>query len=260
MNADDIGRKYIQWLTENHSFKDISDSFIELQTPFVDAFGDSISLLIQKITPTRFYVTDQGYTVWNIEAHGIDLSKSNSRRKQLMHSIAKFENVEISDEKEICKSSNQSALNQTIHEVTQAVVKIANLALTNRKNSSAIFYDEVSNYFQENKKTLFTFTKGMYMPGRNNILHKSDYTFFVDEGPKYTKMYNTINKNTHDIILGIFTDTNDFRSENEGLFSIIYNGRDSSTNMELIEGLQKHSIEVVDFYNKEEVINSYGIA
>lgn len=260
MNAENIGRGYIKWLTENHSFKDISEDFIELQTPFVDSFGDSISLLIQKVSSTRFRVTDQGYTIWNLEAHGIDVSKSKSRRKQLLHSIAQFEKVEISANKDIYKESNQSMLNQTIHEVTQAIVKIANLALTNRKNSSVIFYDEVSNYFQENKNELFKFTKGMYMPGKNNILHKSDFTFFSTEGTKYTKMYNTINKNTYEIILGIFTDTQDFRNEDEGLFSIIYNGRDDSTNLELIDGLQSHSIEVVNFYNEEQILNSYGIA
>lgn len=259
MKAAEMSNSYIDFLINNHKFSDINDNVVELQTPFVDSFGDNISMIIQKKSPSTYRVSDQGYTIWNIEAHGINMTKSGAKRTSLLHSVLDFEGVSLDQDLSIFKETSPSKLSQAIHEVSQAIVKVSSLSLSNRKNSSAIFYDEVASYFEERRFTEFNFAKGLYIPGKHTVLYKSDYTFTLPSSIKFTKMYNTINKNTHEIILGIYTDTKDFIEQQNGKFCILFNGNDSSTNPDLIESLKGHEVEVVNFYNKEDVLDSFGI-
>ncbi|MBO1306842.1 hypothetical protein JZO70_11755 [Enterococcus sp. 669A] len=55
-------------------------------------------------------------------------------------------------------------------------------------------------------------------------------------------MYNSINRNTYKIILGIFTDTKDFRDSAGETFNIIFNGKNNPANQELLDGLRDHSL------------------
>ena len=42
MLARDIATNYFDWIKNNHQFYDVNSNTIEVQTPYLDNFGDSI--------------------------------------------------------------------------------------------------------------------------------------------------------------------------------------------------------------------------
>lgn len=257
ITAKQVKHDYRDWFTSQHEFRDLSNDMIEVQTPYIDAFGDNISLII-KPYENRFIVTDQGYTIWNIEAHGINASRKNSTRKRLVDSIIRFENVSLNENEEIIKVASINQLSQSIYDVSQAVLKITNLALSNRRNVLSAFYDEVAEYFKEQQHKQFEFQKGLFMLGTSNISYKVDYTFITKGKNKLTKSYNTINKQMYDVILGIHTDTKSFQEQTGAQMSILYNGKDNELPDDILLGFESHEVEVVNFYDEKALVESYG--
>lgn len=78
---------------------------------------------------------------------------------------------------------------------------------------------------------------------------------------KLTKMYNTLSKNTMEAIIGIYSDTIDYISDNFGQnasVNILVNGV-TAKEKDYISGLQSHNINVVDFQNKPEVKKAFAL-
>lgn len=70
-------------------FDQVNDSCIQFHSSLPDAFDDEYTLLI-KIQPTAYVVTDQGYTIWNLQAKGFPFYKLGYLSKQ---SIKNFLNI-----------------------------------------------------------------------------------------------------------------------------------------------------------------------
>lgn len=70
---DHIAEEWLSFIKKSNEFKMVSDTELRINTPFTDPFGDSISLLIV-LSNGIYTITDQGYTIWNLKSHGVDLT------------------------------------------------------------------------------------------------------------------------------------------------------------------------------------------
>ena len=62
---------YLQWIKSNFSQKRFGD-YEEITTPFVDSHNDHIQFYISR-TPNGFILTDDGYTLNDLEMCGCDI-------------------------------------------------------------------------------------------------------------------------------------------------------------------------------------------
>ena len=75
--ANILENSYYNWLKKELDFKDISDGYISISTPFIDTNYDNISLFANFTDKNHVTVSDFGYTVFNLEELDININKRN---------------------------------------------------------------------------------------------------------------------------------------------------------------------------------------
>ncbi|MCC4371073.1 DUF1828 domain-containing protein [Limosilactobacillus reuteri] len=257
-----ITTKWNNWISKQTDFRRINSRTIQVLTSFTDAFGDGILFNIISSDNNTYSVTDNGYTIWNLETNGINVSKKNSNRNRILTSIVKPYNFSISSNKAIEKKKlSIDELPQAITDFVQVLINVSDIAFMNRTNTASIFTDDAQNYFS-NRKTEYNFFTNSITLGKTNQQYRFDFNFMPKlQEFKLTKMYNTLSKNTMEAIIGIYSDTIDYILENFGKnasMNILVNGT-TAKEKDYISGLQSHNINVIDFQNKSEVKDAFAL-
>lgn len=78
LTVNGILDNYLNFIKENNHFKMNNNQVIELATPFIDNFGDNINLIIKQ-EGNKVKISDDSYFIWNLEAHGLNVAKNNSK-------------------------------------------------------------------------------------------------------------------------------------------------------------------------------------
>ena len=127
-NLDSIN----DWLDslQESEFIPLSRRKIRLNTPFTDSFSDQISLLILLNDDSTYTITDQGYTLWNIESRGISLTQDKSPNLDSIKSILNTNQTQLSDTFEIYKKVPSGNDIPAIKDVLISIIEISNLSLS----------------------------------------------------------------------------------------------------------------------------------
>lgn len=254
-DIDTIAKSWLNFLKEQYNLKLIDNNHIALTTPITDAFDDGITVMISLTDSGTYMVSDQGYTIWNLETRGINVMKKNSIRRRNVLSTVKSENVQLSSNNEIYSTGPKNEIAQMIFNVIQAVTKIGNLGLSTSSSVRGMFLDDVNDYFENNKKD-YRFLKGFELRGKTGLAYKIDY-LFMSQSPtsKVTKIYDGLQKNTVEQLLGIWYDTETVRKSNgENMeFDIIIPSISDRDQKEFASNLKSHDITVIPFNDKEAI-------
>lgn len=87
--------KWLKEIQTTFQFSCVDDSHIPFNTPLTDPYGDGITLLITAQDNDRFLVSDQGYTVWNLESRGIPMTRPGSARFTQLQGIVRANRVDF---------------------------------------------------------------------------------------------------------------------------------------------------------------------
>ncbi|RVU71198.1 MULTISPECIES: DUF1828 domain-containing protein [Lactobacillus] len=255
-----IAKDWLSFLKDQYNLKLIDQNHIVLTTPITDAFDDGITVMISLIDSGDYMVSDQGYTIWNLESRGINVMKKNSNRQKNVMSIIKSENVKLSSNNDIYLIGKKHEIAQMIFNVIQAVIKIGNLGFSNFNSVRGMFLDDVTGFFETNKDQ-FHFLKGLQLQGKTGLSYNIDY-LFMSQNPKskVTKIYDGLAKNTVEQLLGIWFDTESIRNSNgENMeFDIIIPSLSDERQKEFANNLKSHNIIVSPFDNKEIIKNNFS--
>lgn len=77
------------------SFDQVNDSCIRFHSSLPDIFDDEYTLLI-KLQPTAYVITDQGYTIWNLQTKGFQFYRLDSLSKQRIKNFLNINQVVLS--------------------------------------------------------------------------------------------------------------------------------------------------------------------
>lgn len=259
MIAEQISTEYFTWVKENHRFYNLKPTTSEIQTPFLDSYGDNISFsIIAENNGNKFKLTDLGYTIWNLEANGINVTNKKNLRTQLLQSVLQFEGAKIEGDKEIVKETTKNHLGQAIHDMTQLLIRLSDLSLVHKRNVRNLFEQDVEEYFAVHREQ-YRFFPSLSVQGKSNLLHKFNYLFFSsDNSQKLVRVQNSIAKNSVDSILTSWLDTSQLRQEQYGehnKLEIIVNGQNyHSINEEYIVAFDEYNIGLINFDDKDQLL------
>lgn len=256
-----IESQWTQWIKNEVDFKVIGDHDIQVLTSFVDYFGDGILFNIIENSDNYFTLTDKGYTLWNMEMHGIDLTKKNTTRYKLFSWYLKSFDFKLDPSTNRIYKSNLKLnnLSQGIMDFIQLLFRISDLGATNKANTRGIFFDDAKKYFNS-EENIFYFTTNNIALGKTKQQYTFEYNFTPELGTNsLTKLYNTLSKNSMEAIIGIYSDTEDYLKDNyrNSSFNILLNGIPDSAKP-YIDGLNEHNIKVIDFHDKDAVTEALG--
>jgi len=123
---DNIANNWLKFIKNSSSFTMASENELRVNTPFSDSFGDQILLMIL-LTGNLYTVTDQGYTLWNLQTHGANLTDKKSQRFKNLMAILGGNNAELTDNEAIQISGSKDELPQIITGLTQTLIQVSAL-------------------------------------------------------------------------------------------------------------------------------------
>lgn len=253
--AMDIAQKWLDDLKEKSNFIPLDGKSIRFNTPFVDPFGDEISLLIVSDIDGTYTVTDQGYTLWNLEVRGVNATQKNSTRLKILNSILNSHKVVLTDNNTIEKKANKSVVAQTINDVLECVIKVSDLAFGTRQNTKSMFMQDVIQFIKQNSDS-YSYDIGLSVRGKSSLVYDLDFVFHQTlKESKWTKLYTSLNRNIVEMVMGIWLDTEDFREENSAANKISLNiivPRLDEKSETFVSSLQQHDINVISFSEKNK--------
>ncbi|KRK76581.1 hypothetical protein FC67_GL000624 [Companilactobacillus alimentarius DSM 20249] len=263
IDSVEIANEWLEKLNNQSNFIPLDGNKIRFNTPFVDPFGDQISLLITSNHNSTYTVSDQGYTIWNIESRGTNLTKNNSVRFKLLQSILYTNKASLSNNFDIYKTTaSRQEVAQIINDILDSVIKISDLAFGSRSNARGMFKDDVLDYITENKKR-FSFDIGFSVKGKSNLVYDLDFVFHQKiKDTQWTKLYTSLNKNVSEMVMGIWLDTELYRKNNPGndiSFNVLVKEMDLKST-QFKDNLIQHNINVISFDDKEDFEKNFAIS
>ncbi|MFK4951182.1 DUF1828 domain-containing protein [Lactococcus garvieae] len=253
MSSKDVSQEYFTFIRNNAQFNDITDTHTEIVTPFVDASGEGIGFSC--IFDGSFYtITDDGYTLFNLDIYGIDLNKKGNRR-DLFESLLKYNGFTLNDNKEIEKKVAKKDLGQAIHDMTQLLINVYDFDLLHPQTVYTQFLEDVKSYFLKNDK--YVSFPGFSITGKSRLNHKFNFVFMSKGISKLTRVHNTITKQQVDNILSGWLDTTEYRrmeyGDTEQLYIIVSDEGYHNMKDDHRLALKQYGIEVLNFSNKEQL-------
>ena len=257
-----IANEWLQSIKDQSRFIPLDGQKIRFNTPFIDPFSDEISLLIVSNFDSTYTISDQGYTIWNLESRGINITKKGSTRLNLIKNILNMNQTKSNNTFDIYKTvSSRESIAQAINDVLDSVIKVSDLAYSNRNNTRSIFKDDVLEYIAQNKEK-FSVDLGLSVKGKSNLIYDLDFVFRPQlKISKWAKLYTTLNKTITEMIMGIWLDTENYRNQNIGnntSFNIIVQSMDFKSER-FKENLIQHNINVISFENKADFKKNFEI-
>ena len=73
--SETLKQIYFDWLFKDYDFIDLSDDIVKINTSFYDNQFDSIVMYVEFLQNDEIIVTDDGWTISELENHGIYFSK-----------------------------------------------------------------------------------------------------------------------------------------------------------------------------------------
>lgn len=76
MKAFDLQKQYLEWHKAKSSFKNLNSKTVRIDVPFLDNFSDEVTMYAIENSNNTITLTDDGWTIDNLESLGVYISKS----------------------------------------------------------------------------------------------------------------------------------------------------------------------------------------
>ncbi len=220
MNTD-FTRLYLRWLKENIYQYKINDNTFRITLPFLDRNNDYIEFYIIKEDEDKFFLTDDGITLSDLELSGFNVF-SGKRRGIVLNAILASHGITITADNQLCTYCTIDNIAYKKHMLAQCIAKVSDMFYLNKSNVQSIFIDDVKGFFDENN---VRYVEDVSIIGRSKF--STHYDFIISKSRKYPerliKVVNNINTTSVKNIVFAWEDTKGNRSPEAKLYAFIKN-------------------------------------
>ena len=205
--SEDLLNQYTEWLREKYTVNRLETSD-EIITPFTNNLNDRIRLYIEYISEDTLRLSDDGNTLNELEMSGLDIN-TRTRQKILDNILSNF-NVELTnDVLNVTTSYRDFPIKK--HNMVQAILRVNDLLMTQKKNVINLFNEEVYRFFDDNS---IYGTPGAHLVGQSGLSYHIDFTLPRTANRPETLIQFVNNPNFNNITTQkfIFDDINKRRS------------------------------------------------
>lgn len=261
MMLETIQNEYIKWIRDNTLFTNVLNETIELSSPFIDSINENIKLYIEPHN-NRFKITDDGYTIWNLETLGSPIRKKSQRHYMLLSIIERYNISYDENNKELFIYAEEKELGQAIHSLLQGALSVSDLLQMNKKTIKNLFFEEVNTFFAENQDIYDPFPD-IEIQGKSKLTHRFDYLMNVkNKKKKLVRLINNIDQIQLERVLLSWQDTSQQRTrrykENLGMV-VLVNDNNRPIPDKFDEAFRQYDIEPIEFSNKNAVKASLSL-
>lgn len=241
-----IIREYLAWLRAGLSVAKVREGVCEITTPFVDRHNDSLQLYLVR-EHGDYLLTDDGYTLANLEMSGVDLS--SPRRQRILRTILQGFGITVI-EGALMIRARRADLPQHKHNLIQAMLAINDMFVLAQARVSSLFREDVERYLRANG---IRFAPMIKLAGRTGFDHTFD--FVIPSSPKAPeRLLRAINRPTRATVFSYIFISNDVRAvraEDTEAYALLNDG-DRTPSDDLLQALRTYRIKPVLWSQRED--------
>lgn len=259
ISAEELSKKYLDWCSKNVNFTDISSNTVEIDIPFLDSFNDEMTIYAVNDPSTgSIILTDDGWTINNLESHGVYLNHSKKRQSIFKSQLDKYGVVEVNDALQITTTPDNFPVSK--HRLLQAMLFVDNMFMLATKNTTSLFLEDLQNFFNGHK---IRTTQGVSFVGTSGLTHKFEFSIsgFSPEGIP-TRLIKTLTASSNSqvfaqSILTDITQTRPLQSEPTEYYVFINDVRDKQNvkvSPEILSLFEQNDIKPVKYSERDSVV------
>ena len=237
--------KYSSWLEDNTSLREVGD-FVEITTPHLDRHNDCIQIYIKRCED-GFILTDDGYTLDDLEASGCKIS--SSKRQALFEMTLNGFGVQCNTEAALEIKASKDNFSPKKHNLVQAMLAVNDLFYLASPTITSLFYEDVMKWLDSSN---IRYTHDVKIPGKSGFDHKFDF-IIPKSKKKPERVVHTINQpNSSKTKMAIFawTDTKEVRSSSR--IYVMLNDADKPVSEDVQSACRKYDMNPVLYSRREE--------
>ena len=146
---DEYLNDYYKWIKDNTFVKsDEITGWSVITTPFLSQFNDPIEIYAKK-EEGKIYLSDDGETLRNLELYGINLNRSDKKKKLLSKILFNYGIYLKEKEKELISIATKSEFPQKKHNLLSAIIEINDMQNFNSNSVINLFKDDVKDFLND---------------------------------------------------------------------------------------------------------------
>lgn len=159
--------EYIAWLRDNTLLRQVK-GWVQITTPYLDRHNDYLQIYV-KADNGGYYLTDDGYTINDLEISGCKL-ESDKRRQLLKLTLNGF-GVQLDDNALFTRASKAS-FPMSKHNLIQAMLAVNDMFYLAAPLVKSLFYEDVVSWLDTND---IRYTPKLKFTGKSGYDHVFDF-------------------------------------------------------------------------------------
>ena len=166
-DVEKLLQSYKDWMFTQIKTRTVADA-VEITLPFLDRDSDYLQVYLLESEPGEYLLTDDGYTISNLELAGCSLD--TEKRQELLLEVLNGFGVSL-HENELSVSAHEHNFPQRLTNLVQAILAVDDLAYLASSNVSKIFLTEVTDWLSKRK---VRYSPKVSLLGKNDIHYSFD--------------------------------------------------------------------------------------
>ena len=234
--------KYVQWIKEGLSFRQIGD-WAEITTPFLNHNNDMISIFVKK-NGDRYYLSDNGQTLNELNLSGVNLDRSEKRLSEL-NTILNGLGIKR-EQSELFTHTDEKRYPESKHRLIQAILSVDDMFMLAEPKVESFFLEDIINFFELNE---VRYIPDVLYSGRSGFTHKFDFSIPKSKKNPETiiKAINTPRRDTIGTVLWSFEDT---KSNRDASGLVILNDKET-IHSDIFDALKEYQLEYIRWSERQ---------
>lgn len=169
-DTEKLLRNYRDWMFSKIETRYTANAdTTEITLPILDRNNDYIQIYLKETEPDRYLLTDDGYTISDLELSGCMLN--TEKRQKMLKDIVNGFGVKLGDENELTADASSLNFPQKINNLIQAILAVDDLSYLSSPNVNSIFISDIKNWLREKN---VRFSPNISLQGKNEIFYSFD--------------------------------------------------------------------------------------
>lgn len=248
MSNIDFKDNYINWIKDNVYQQEVSPGIFRFTLPFLDRHNDQIEVYIKK-NGDNFMITDDGYTVSDLEASGLNIFSSDKRHR-IYEQILRSHGVSETINHELYVEGSLPELAMKKHLMAQCMQKIGDLFFLSQPNTKSLFLEDVQKFLDEKE---IRYVSDISFIGKSKL--PSNYDFAIPKSKnapqRIIKVVNNLTIDYTRSILFTWGDISEARKDSSVLYTFIHDTEKKVT-QDAVVALKQYDIKPILWTKRNE--------
>lgn len=240
---------YRVWLKDKTTLREVSDSWVEITTPYLDRHNDALQIYA-RVENGGYVLTDDSYTIHDLEASGCNLY--TEKRRELLSMTLNGFGVRMNNQAiEIHASPENFPARK--HNLIQAILAVSDLFYLAQPVVTSLFFEDVIAWLDESD---IRYTPKVKFTGISGFDHLFDFVIPKSANKYPERIVQAINHPTRDaaeVFIYKWSDTREVRPPESKAYAIL-NDFEQSISGGVLDAFRNYQIHPVPWSRRAEVV------